>query len=557
MNHSSPSFLPADLVLTNGVIYTVDKKRSVASAMAVKGDTFVYVGDDKGAAKWIGDQTRLINLQGKLVLPGLFDAHNHAIDATFELFEVVLHGLRSVDEYKQAITDFMAVHPGTRGILGGGWMNPLFPPEGPTKEILDELATDIPVVLWSEDYHSVWVNSKALEMGGVTKDTPNPTGGIIEKDAVGNPNGTLRESAANLVEEVIPAYTVDQLIEGLKYFQDMAHSYGITTVHIPGIKIGSPQLQSLRKLEDSGELTVRFRGALSVDPADDPTIVEQFAQTREQDKGGLFEITAAKIFMDGVVEGSTAYLEQPYVHKPDSRGEPVWDGQKFNLMCTALEKAGFQIHVHSIGDAATRFTLDGFAYAREQNGAGDRRHMITHLQLVRPDDILRFADLGVVAVVQPYWFLVDLHYTQAVEYLGKERADQQYPMKSFFANNVVVASASDYNVTVPPNPLVAIETGITRKWNDSIKSINSDPETALNPAEMVSLDEMIASFTINGAYANFLEDVTGSLEVGKKADFIVLDKNLFEIPVEEIHTAAVLLTYFEGAEVYRSEAYDE
>lgn len=545
---------PTDLVLTNGVIYTVDKKRSIASAIAIKDDIIVFVGDDKSAVKWIGKQTRVIDLQGKLALPGFIDSHNHALDGTFELFEVMLHSLNSVDQYQQAIADFRAAHPNAKGILGGGWMCPLFPPAGPTKELLDEVAPDIPVVLASEDYHSVWVNSKALEMAGITRDTPNPVGGVIEKDALGNPNGTLRESAVDLVENVIPPYMVEQLIQGLKYIQDMVHSYGITTIHIPGILVDSPQLQALRKLEEAGEMTIRFRGALNVKANADPAFVEELVKTRRQEKRGLFEITTAKIFMDGVVEGSTAYMEKPYLHKPDSRGEPDWESQKYNLMCAALEKAGFQIHVHSIGDAATRVTLDGFAYARRQNGAGDRRHIITHLHFVNPDDVQRLADLGAVAVVQPFWFLVDCHYQQMVDYLGKERADRQYPMKSFFDHHVVVASASDYNVTVPPNPLDAIETGITRKCTREVIAHHPEYDIALNPSEAVSLEDMIASYTINGAYTNFLENVTGSLEVGKKADFIVLDKNLFEIPADEIHNTTVILTFFEGKEVYSREA---
>lgn len=540
-----------DLLFTNGVIYTVDKHRSIATAMVVKDDKIVYVGDDNGAASWISNNTRAIDLQGRLVLPGFIDSHNHALDGTFELFEVMLHSLNSVDEYKQAILDFRAAHPLTEGILGGGWMNPLFPPEGPSKEVLDEIAPDIPVVLASEDYHSVWVNSKALEMAGITRDTPNPLNGIIEKDSQGNPNGTLRESAADLVEKVIPPYTEEQLIQGLEHFQNMAHSYGITGVHIPGISVDSAQLKALRIFEESGKMTLRVRGALNVDADADLSFVDKLVHTRQLEKRTLFDAAAAKMFMDGVVEGSTAFMEQPYLHKPGFRGEPVWDPQNFNRMCAALEKAGFQIHVHSIGDAATRITLDGFAYAREQNSAADRRHIITHLQFVNNDDISRFADLGVTAVVQPFWFLVDCHYCQAVDYLGRERAERQYPMKSFINHGVVVASASDYNVTVPPNPLDAIETGITRKCNREIIAQHPDFDRALNPAEAVTLDEMIASYTINGAYANFLENAAGSLEAGKKADFVVLDKNLFEIPAEEIHTAQVLKTYFEGKEVFQ------
>lgn len=545
-----PTFSLASLLLINGIIYTVDKKRSVASAMAIKDDKIVFVGDDKDANKYIGEQTNCIDLQGRLVLPGFIDSHNHALDGTFELFEVMLHSLKSVQEYRQEIINFKSAHPDAKGILGGGWMCPLFPPEGPSKELLDDIVPDIPVVLASEDYHSVWVNSKALEMAGITRDTPNPVNGIIEKDTQGNPNGTLRESASDLVEKVIPPYTVEQILQGLKYFQEMAHSYGITTVHIPGIRVDSPHLEALRQWEGSGAMTLRMRGALNVDANEAPTFVEKLAQTRTQEKRKLFEITTAKIFMDGVVEGSTAFMEQPYLHKPNFRGEPEWDASKYNLMCATLEKAGFQIHVHSIGDAATRVTLDGFAYAREQNGCGDRRHIITHLHFVNPEDIQRCADLGVVAVVQPFWFLVDCHYQQIVDYLGKERADRQYPMKSFFDRGVVVASASDYNVTVPPNPLDAIETGITRKCTREAIARHPEYDMALNPSEAVSLEDMIASYTINGAYANFLEEHVGSLEVGKKADFIVLDKNLFDIPPEEIHTSKVVKTYFEGKEVY-------
>jgi predicted amidohydrolase YtcJ len=285
-------------------------------------------------------------------------------------------------------------------------------------------------------------------------------------------------------------------------------------------------------------------------------VVNQIVQKRKDEAGGNFEIIAAKIFMDGVLEGMTAYLEQPYDIRPDYRGELLWDPQKYNEMCAALDKARIQIHVHSIGDAATRITLDGFAYARHENGKRDARNMITHLQLVNQNDIKRFARLGVIAVPQPYWFVVDTYYHQAVEYVGQERADRQYPMKSFLNKGVVVASASDYPVSWPPDPMLAIEIGITRTVPEG-SEIYVDPDftTALNPSEKVTLKQMITSFTINGAYAAFKEHEIGSLQVGKKADFIVLDQNLFKINPKQIHNTKVLLTFFEGQEVYRSEAY--
>jgi predicted amidohydrolase YtcJ len=549
----------ADLVLTNGYIYTVDAKRTVAEAMAVKGDTIVYVGTNAGVKKWIGDSTRVIDLQGRLVLPGLVDSHAHATSGVSDIYEVSLYGIGTVEEYQQAIADFFASTPGLTALQGAGWINAVFGEHGPTAAMLDAVVTDIPVVLYSEDYHSVWVNTKTLEIAGITRDTPDPAGGIIERDEQGNPLGTLRESAMDLVAGVIPPYTTAQLIEGLTYFQDFAHLLGLTTVYIPSLPSGDTTgLQALHDFEASGAMTIRFPTAMGVNPEDDLSIVDKIVATRNAEAGGNFEIVAAKIFMDGVLEGMTAYLEKPYLVRPDYRGELLWDPQKYNEMCAALDKAGIQIHVHSIGDAATRITLDGFAYARQQNGNRDSRNMVTHLQLVNPADIKRFADLGVIAVPQPYWFVVDTYYNQAVEYVGQELADQQYPMKSFFDNGVTVASASDYPVSWPPDPMLAIELGVTRTVPEG-SEIYVDPSytQALNAAEDVTVAQMIDSFTINGAYAAFKEKEIGSLEVGKKADFVVLDQNILKIDPKQIHNTTVLLTFFEGQEVYRSDAYTD
>jgi predicted amidohydrolase YtcJ len=547
----------ADLVLTNGIIYTMDKQRTVAQALAVKDGVIVYVGDKAGAQRLVGKDTRVIDLKGKLVLPAFVDSHSHATSGVSEIYEVSLYGLESMDAYQQAIQDFVQARPDLQGMQGAGWINALFGPHGPAKDILDEIVPNIPAVLYSEDYHSVWVNSKALEMAGITKSTPDPEGGLIERDADGNPSGALRESAADLVADVIPPYTVDQEIEGLKYFQKMANSYGMTTVYVPSVSEGV-DLQALHDLDQSGQMTIRFPAAALVEANSDSSIVEKLARLREQEKGGRFEIIAGKIFIDGVLESSTAYLEEPYLHKPDSRGELLWDPQKYNEMCAALEEAGFQIHVHAIGDAAVRIALDGLAYSRRQNGDRGLRPMITHLQIVNSDDIARFARLKVIAVPQPYWFVVDTYYTQAVEYIGQERADRQYPMKSFLDNGVIVASSSDYPVTLPPNPLLAIELGVTRAVPaDSDVYVDPDPARALAPAERVTVADMIASFTINGAYAAFLEDEIGSLEIGKKADLIVLDQNILKIEPSKIHNTVVLLTFFEGQEVYRHESYSE
>ena len=399
----------------------------------------------------------------------------------------------------------------------------------------------------SEDGHSKWVNSKTLELAGIIKETKNPETGNIEHDpATGEPTGTLREKAAELVANIFPDYAVKEYIKGIEEYQKMALAFGITTAHDAYLDSWSDEILTFKTLENENKLSMRFRASLYIDPEKGIEQVNTLIKERARNTGELFQTNSAKIFIDGVVEGSTAYLKEPYKHLPDSRGVLEWNIEKLYLVCAELDKNKFQIHVHSIGDAATSVTLDAFAFAQKTNGMRDSRNMITHLQLVSPKDIIRFKKLGVVAVPQPYWFVKDdYYYNLQVPYLGQKRADEEYPMKSFFDAEVVTASASDFPVTVPCNPLRAIQIGITRKEIDETK-----PDEVLWPEERVTLEQMIRSFTINGAYANFLEKTTGSIEVGKFADLIILDENLFEIPTTEISSAKVLMTIFEGKEVF-------
>lgn len=554
-----PSPAKADLVLVNGFIYTLDSARRVAAALAVHRGRIVFVGETARAQAWVGPHTRLIDMRGRLVLPGFVDSHCHLTSGVCELNEPILHGINDIAGYQRAVRDFALTHPDSRGIQAGGWVNAVFGIHGPGRELLDAVVPAVPVLLYSEDYHNAWVNTKALQMAGVTAATPDPPDGIIEREQDGTPSGTLRETAVDLVKPVIPAYTVAQIKEGLLYFQKKAHALGITAVFNPLVsRKDLTDLHALHELQDSGRLRLHVPSAVEVEPGDGLEVVEELVRLRSQEAGEYFRIQAAKIFMDGVLEGGTAYLEEPYLHLEGSRGIVNWETEKFKRMCAALDRAGLQIHVHSIGDAATRLTLDGFADARLHNGSRDSRHAITHLQLVHPADIDRFAELGVVAVPQPYWFGVDANYQQALAFLGPERADRQYPMQSFFARGVLVASASDYNVTLVPDPLLAIEMGITRKIpGDTVMYAQPDSGKALVPDERVSVEAMLASFTINGAYAAFLEKETGSLEPGKKADFIVLDQNILQLEAGGIHNARVLLTFFEGQEVFRRESLDE
>ncbi len=544
----------ADLVLKNGFIYTVDSLNTKAEAAAIKDGKFIFIGNDNAAINFIGEKTKVIDLGGKMVLPGFIDAHCHPISSYRYFYELNLYGLKTVADIQSAIKKYLVSHPGSQYIKGRGWSDTDFPKTGPDKKIIDEVVREIPVSFSSDGGHSIWVNSKTLELAGINKKTKNPAGGIIERDPLTQePFGTLREGAADLVSKVFPTYSVEELMKGLEDYQEMASKFGITTAHDAYLDAGSNEPAAYRKLENGNKLKMRFRASLYVDPDKGIEQIKSLNEEREKNKSELFQTNAAKIFIDGVVEGSTAYLKEPYKHIPGSHGELLWDLNKLNKICSELDKDKFQIHVHAIGDAATSVTLDAFAYALKQNGKRDSRNLITHLQLVAPSDITRFKKLGVVALPQPYWFMKDdYYYNIQVPYLGLERADKEYPMESFSKAGVVVASSSDYPVTIPCNPLIAIQVGITRSELNT-----TDPKEILWPEERATLEQMIRSFTINGAFANFLEKETGSIEVGKSADFVVLDKNLFTIPVTEINKAKVLLTFFEGKEVFKKSTFTD
>jgi predicted amidohydrolase YtcJ len=396
----------------------------------------------------------------------------------------------------------------------------------------------------------MWVNSVTLERAQITKDTPNPEGGRIERDPkTGEPSGTLRETAFKLVATVIPDYNLGERKNALLAYQDMATRVGITMSH--DAMLGPRAIEAFNALADEGKLKMHFRGSVALDPdLDLGPQIERVIAERSKNTHPNFQTLAAKVFVDGVIEGGTAYLLDPYAHKPEYRGEPIWSPSLLNDTCLALDKAHLQIHLHVIGDAATSITLDALELAQKINGERDSRHLVTHLQLVATEDIQRFAQIGAIGVPQPFWFKVDEYYSElALPYLGKERADKQYPMQSFIDAGVTMASASDFPVTIPFDPLIAIQTGITRSKS------NGSSEEVLGPEERTSLEEMITSYTYNGAYANFLEKETGSIEIGKQADLVVLEQNLFEIPVNEIADVEVLLTLVGGKEVYRSAAF--
>ena len=427
-----------------------------------------------------------------------------------------------------------------------------------TAAALDGVVADRPVSLCDDSVHSQWLNSAALRLVGVgdRRDGPDWAGAVIERLADGSPSGLLRE-AWPWVERALPDYDETARLAGLRHFQrDIAARYGLTTVHEAGVYPGEPTIEAYRRLREEGDLTLRCRLSLMLEPGrplDEQIDAAIEERTRHTDT--LLGVGAVKLFVDGVIESHTGYLAEPYTDRPGFRGAPIWEPDRFVAASAAAAAAGFQLHYHAIGDAAVTLSLDAIAAARRTpGGAGGTapggasgRDLITHLQLVDPRDYERMAALGVVAATQPYWFAKDADCDRSLyrPFLGEERAARQYPMRSLFEHGVTVAGASDYPVSPPPDPLLAIQRGVLRR-DPALPESSSE----LWPEEAVSVEQMIAAFTINGAYANFLERETGSLEVGKAADLVVLSDDILELPAEHIDEAEVELTLFCGSPTF-------
>jgi hypothetical protein len=540
----------AELVLRNGEIFTMDAARSWASAIAISGGTIVYVGADAGAEKWIGPQTRVIDLQSKMALPGFHDSHVHPVSGGIELGQCNLNGSTSAAEVFQRIRGYAAANPDKKWIVGGGWDLPIFPNANPHKKQLDELVPDRPAYLSAADGHSAWVNSRALEIAGITKDTAEPAEGRIERDSkTGEPSGTLRELAADLVSKHLPELTTEDYLQGARRGLEMANRFGITSLQEASAT--DKILEAYAELDRRGELTARVVAAMYVDPAKGEAQVDTLIVKRRRYQSKNLRADAIKIFADGVIESQTAALLEPYLDKPGYRGIANLEPELFNPLVARLDREGFQVHVHAIGDRGIRYALDAFEHAQKANGKRDSRHLIAHLELIDPQDIPRFQQLGVIANFQSLWAYADEYIVKLTEpKLGPERSRWLYPIASVVKTGALIVGGSDWSVS-SMNPLDAMQVAITRR------GLEDGNGKAWISDEIVDLQTMLAAYTIAGAYANFQEQKTGSLEVGKAADLIVLDRNLFEGAPQNVHRATVLLTMLDGKEIFRHERFKE
>ncbi len=556
----------ADIVLTNGVVYTADEQDTIHEAIAVKGDIVLFAGSKIATQQYVGPKTKMVDLGGKMVIPGLIDTHIHPPGLSLlELYEVQLANISTLEGYIEAIKAFYARNPKTSTIYGRGWswdvLSGKEATKGPRKEYLDAITTEIPIIIRASDGHTLWVNSKALQNSSITPGIAVPVGGVIElDDSSGEVWGTLKEGAMWLVP--LPAYSLEQYVEALTGFQKKMHSFGITSILCMASLLFKILFNAFEDMEKRGELQLRVRGAMAVNQSDDVDEQITTIQTiRSQYTSPLLQVISTKFFTDGVIEGGTSHLLEPYTEKAGKglhyHGEFLWDTTKLEQAFYKANTKGLQIHVHSTGDGSTRKVLDALEAVHSQLPQGDYRNIITHLQLVDERDILRFKELEVIASVQPYWQFKGPKWWHNVDYqfLG-DRANREFPLRAFFDHDIIVASSSDYPATRVPNPLLAIEIGVTRNIdNGSFYGVEDithmdDERYLLNKQERATVQQMIKSFTINGAYALFMEKETGSIEAGKFADLVVLDQNLLAIDPIQIDKTKVVMTFFGGKLVY-------
>jgi len=549
---------PADLVLRGGVVRTMEGAAAAAvaetpgagapiagvpTALAVRAGRIVYVGDDAGAASLIGEATEVVELAGRALLPAFHDTHVHPISGGIELGECDLApAVTRADVVR--IVAACAADPTAPWVRGGGFALPIFPEGAPPKELLDSLVPDRPAYLTSADAHSAWVNSRALALAGVDADTPDPLpDGVIVRAADGAPQGTLRESAMALVARHLPPHTTDEIAAGLERGLALARSFGIATLH--EASADESYLAAYAAAEAAGTLTSRVLVALRVDPARGVEQVPELVALRDRYPGRLVRAGAAKIFLDGVIEGGTAALLEPYLDRPGWRGELNVQHDTLAALVEALDRAGFKVHVHAIGDRAVRAALDALdAQHLHDRGTGPR-HVLAHIQLIDPTDVPRFVTLGTVASFQPLWAYRDSYIRDLTEpRLGPERSRWLYPIRSVLERGAIVAAGSDWSVTTM-NPLPAIEVGVRRIDPDV------DGGEPWIPEQRVGVDDMLAMYTRNGAIAGELGSESGTLTLGKSADLVVLDRDPYAVPAEDLSEILVDLTALEGRVVYR------
>ena len=551
---------PVDLLLDGAAVLTMDRARPSVGAIGVRAGRIAAVGGAGSLDHLAGPRTRRLDLGGRTVLPSFQDAHVHPSLAGVGLLRCPLHELPTTENaYRAAIRAYADAHPDREWVLGDGWYMEAFPGGTPTRQALDSVVPDRPAFFVNRDGHGAWVNTRALERFGLTRDTPDPAHGRIEREADGTPSGTLHEGAMELVKGLLPETTLDDVVEGIKLAQAYLHRLGITAFQDAWV---TPlELEAYRRLAGSGELTARAtachwwereQGLEQIE-----SIVERRAATGPAGDGGLGRLSAntVKIMVDGVAENYTAAMLAPYLDghgaATDNSGIDFVAEDTLREALVRLDALGFQVHMHTLGDRAVRHGLDAVEAARNANGPSDGRHHLAHLQVVHPDDIPRFARLGATATIQPLWATHEPQMDDlTLPYLTGERGGWQYPFGSLQRAGAWIAGGSDWTVSTPNVPM-QVETAVNR-----IAPARRGRQEPFLPDQALDVMDAFAAFTIGTAWVNHLDRETGTIETGKLADLAILDRDVMDRGAGPIGDARVIATLIEGEAVFMAPDYE-
>jgi predicted amidohydrolase YtcJ len=559
----------ADIIFGGGAVYTADAsgKRLIeataygggpADAVAVAGGKIIAVGDSDDAElrELRGPATDVVDLRGRALLPGFQDAHVHPVFAGVTMVACDLIGATTLEQALERIGAYAAAHPDREWIWGGGWRMEWFERGTPSRELLDQVTGGRPAFLLNRDMHGGWANSRALQLAGFDANTPDPADGRFEREPNGALQGTVHEGAADLVGAFVPEPTFEDRLAGLLLAQRHLHERGVTAWQdaIVGRYLGRQDpLPVYLAASSSGQLTARVRGALWWERTRGAAQIDDILGRREAGvPADRFSARTVKIMQDGVAENFTAGMLEPYLDACGCQalgsGLSYVDPEELRSHVTALDALGFQVHFHAIGDRAVRECLDAVGAARVANGASGNRHHVAHLQVVHPDDVPRFAALDVTANMQALWAAHEPQMDElTIPFLGAERSAQQYVFGDLLRSGARLAAGSDWAVT-SANPLRALHVAVNRSFQGAT---GAEAEPFL-PGQRLRPAEAFAAYTIGSAFVNHLDDVTGSIEPGKFADLVVLDRDPIAGDPEEIGSTAVLATYVEGEAVYQA-----
>ncbi len=527
----------ADLVLKNGIFFTVNKDQPRAQAVAVLEDRILAVGDNAEMDRFIGEKSRVIDLEGLFGCPGFNDAHIQFLNGGLQTNEVDLKGISTLHDIQIQILKALNQSPSGSWIVGTGWDQNLLPErQWPTKHFLDVICPDVPIYLRRVGGHAALVNNKALRIAGITSRTPNPPGGEIMKNPMtGDPTGILKEEAMHVVSQYIPSPSLEMVEWAVEYGLKEARRFGITSIQDYS---SADMLEIYQQFFDQGRLTCRISEWIPIQ-----SDLKEYEILRDKYDNNRLHVSMLNGFIDGNVGSQTAVFFQPYLDNPSTRGILQMTQEELNRLIVDADHNQFQVGIHAAGTQGNRMVLDAYALAQRINGKRDSRHRIEYAQILTEEDIVRFHDLGVIASVQPSHCIDGLHWIESQ--IGQERARYAYPLKSLKKEGTVIAFGTDWPAG-PLNPMLGLYAAVTRR------DTTGYPSEGWYPQERITIEEAIEAYTLGSAYAEFMDKEKGSLEPGKLADIVILDQNVLEIASESILKTRVVYTILDGQLIYQN-----